>query len=115
LPKTQLQLPILRSDFDLSGYSASVQVIFVALQRYGMMLADAGSAWYLLGAPDPRWDSDMLLELRDLSGSDFAAVDVSSLQIDPDSAATTVPEPAPGVLALVALSVLAALGRVRRF
>jgi MYXO-CTERM domain-containing protein len=37
------------------------------------------------------------------------------LQIDPDSAATTVSEPAPGVLALVALSVLAALGRVRRF
>ena len=76
----------LRADFDLSGFSPRVRVILRALQRYGMMLADNGSAWYLSGAPDPRWDDEELVtELRRVHGSDFEAVDVSSLEQDPDS------------------------------
>jgi hypothetical protein len=75
----------LRAEFDESGYSPEVQVILRALKRYGMMLADNGSAWYISGAPDERWNNDVLRELRQLSGSDFEAVDVSSLMIDPDS------------------------------
>lgn len=79
----------LRSDFNLSGFSPRVRVILTALQRYGMMLADNGSAWFLSGAPDDRWDNDELRQLRQLEGSDFEAVDVSSLQVDPNSAQTT--------------------------
>lgn len=78
----------LRSDFSLSGFSPRVRVILTALQRYGMMLADNGSAWFLSGAPDERWDNDELRELRQLRGDDFEAVDVSSLQVDPNSAET---------------------------
>jgi hypothetical protein len=79
----------LRADFDVSAFSPPVQTILRALKKYGMMLADNGSAWYLSGAPDPRWDDDMLVgELRLVKGSDFEAVDVSSLMVDPDSGQT---------------------------
>ncbi len=76
----------LRADFDLSSFSPRVRVILRALQRYGMLLADNGSAWFLSGVPDLRWDDDELVsELRRVKGSDFEAVDVSGLEQDPDS------------------------------
>jgi hypothetical protein len=75
----------LRADFDLSGFSPDVQVILRALQQYGMILADNGSPWFISGAPDERWDNDQLSELDQVLGSDFEAVDVSALMVDPDS------------------------------
>jgi hypothetical protein len=75
----------LRADFDESGFSPEVQVIVRALKRYGMFLADNGSAWYLSGVPDERWDNDQLRELGQIHGSDFEAVDESALMVDPDS------------------------------
>lgn len=78
----------LREDFDASGMSAEAQVVVAALKRFGMILADNGSAWYLSGAPDDRWDNDALRDLKQLQGSDFEAVDVSSLMVDPDSGQT---------------------------
>jgi PKD repeat protein len=74
----------LRSNFDISGFSPEVQAILQALKTYGMMLADNGSAWYISGAPDERWDNDALHELHQVHGSDFEAVDVSSLMVDPN-------------------------------
>ena len=76
----------LRADFDVSGFSPQAQVILIALKAYGMILADNGSAWYISGAPDERWDNDDLHELHQVHGSDFEAVDVSSLMVDPDTA-----------------------------
>ena len=78
----------LKDAVDVSRFPASVRPILVALKRYGMMLADNGSSWFLSGAPDPRWSDDELHALRELTGADFEAVDVSSLVVDPDSAAT---------------------------
>lgn len=75
----------LRADFDISGFSTQVQVILKALKKYGMMLADNGSPWYISGVPDERWDNDVLHELHQITGDAFEAVDVSSLMIDPDS------------------------------
>ena len=75
----------LRSGFDISSFSAANQVILRALQKYGMMLADNGSAWFLSGAPDDRWNNDDLHNLSLLKGSDFEAVDVSPLMVDPNS------------------------------
>ena len=65
----------LRADFDCSGFSREVQVICAALKRYGMLLADNGSDWYVSGAPDPRWDDDALRDLRSIPGSAFEVVD----------------------------------------
>lgn len=75
----------LRADFDTSGFSEQARVVAEALKRYGMILADNGSAWYLSGAPDERWDNGALRDLKQISGADFETVDVSSLLLDPDS------------------------------
>jgi Quinohemoprotein amine dehydrogenase, alpha subunit domain III/IPT/TIG domain len=75
----------LRAGFDISGFSAANQVILRALKRYGMMLADNGSAWFVSGAPDSRWDNTDLRNLGLLLGSDFEAIDVGGLMIDPNS------------------------------
>ena len=75
----------LRADFDASDFSPEAQVIVQALKTYGMMLADNGSRWYLSGAPDERWDNDALRDLKQIRGSDFEAVDVNGLMVDPDS------------------------------
>ena len=42
----------LKASFDISPYPADVQVILRAMKRYGIMLADNGSAWYISGKPD---------------------------------------------------------------
>ena len=75
----------LKASFDITGYSPEVQVILQAMKTYGIILADNGSNWFISGVPDERWDNDVLRELRQVSGADFEAVDVSSLMLDPDS------------------------------
>jgi hypothetical protein len=75
----------LKASFDLSGYSPEIQVILTAFKQYGIILADNGSSWYISGAPDERWDNDVLNELKTIPGSAFEAVDVSGLIVDPDS------------------------------
>src|SRR5579864_6821972 len=76
----------LKASFDISGFPAPVQVILRALKKYGMLLADNGSSWYLSGAPDDRWNNDVLHTISQIQGSDFEAVDESSLMLQADSA-----------------------------
>jgi hypothetical protein len=75
----------LRADYDISGFSRDTQIILRALKKYGMILADNGSSWFISGAPDERWNNDMLRELRQVKGAAFEAVDTSSLMLNPDS------------------------------
>lgn len=75
----------LRADFPLNTFSPQVQVILRAMQKYGIILADNGSAWYISGAPDERWNNDLLGELGRVHGSDFAAVNVAGLMLNRDS------------------------------
>jgi hypothetical protein len=75
----------LKASFDVSSYPPRLQVILTALQRYGLILADNGSDWYLSGQPDERWDNDVLRALSAVTGRDFEAVDSTVLQLDPDS------------------------------
>ena len=57
-----------------------------------MILADNGSSWYLSGAPDERWNNDDLHQLQTrVHGSDFEAVDTSSLMVDPGSGQARTP------------------------
>jgi len=82
----------LKASVDIGRFSPENQVILRALQTYGMILADNGSAWFVSGAPDDAWDDDALnAELRQLVGSDFEAVDASSLMREADSAEAAVP------------------------
>jgi uncharacterized protein (TIGR03437 family) len=91
----------LKGGFDLSKFSPPVQVILQALKKYGMILADNGSSWYLSGTPDDRWDNDVLHQISQLQGSDFEAVDESSLMADPNSGRVTGAATAPSIGAVV--------------
>jgi len=76
----------LKAEFDISKFSPQTRVILFALKRYGIILADNGSSWYISGAPDARWNNDVLHELSQVAGSNFEAVDVSSLMVSSNSA-----------------------------
>jgi hypothetical protein len=77
----------LKSSYDISAFSANVQVILAALQKYGLIMADNGSAMYLSGAPDDRWDNDDLHNLSSVPASAFEVV-----QMNPIYTAANVPQ-----------------------
>jgi hypothetical protein len=103
----------LKASYDISGFDPLLRTLLQAMKTYGIILADNGSNWYVSGAPDERWDNDLLHRLDVLTGGDFEAVDVSGLMVDPDSGeARTAPEaPAFACTAITALpAVIAAQG-----
>jgi hypothetical protein len=67
----------LKASVNISGFGPQSRVILLALKRYGMILADNGSAYYVSGAPDPRWDDDELHDLHAITGSMFEVVDTT--------------------------------------
>jgi hypothetical protein len=69
----------LKASFDISRFSPAMQVILRALKKYGMILADNGSNWYVSGAPDPRWNDDELSTLKAIRGSDFEVVQMGTI------------------------------------
>ncbi len=69
----------LTASYDTSGFSPQARVIAIALQRYGMILADNGSPWYITGASDTRFDDDVMHELDEITGRDLEVVNTSGL------------------------------------
>jgi hypothetical protein len=69
----------LKASVNISKLPYQARVVAVALKRYGLILADNGSPWYISGAPNRRWDDSALHELDRLSGRDFQVVNTSSL------------------------------------
>lgn len=69
----------LKAGFDVTHFAPNVQVILNAMKTYGMLLADNGSAWYVSGAPDPRWSDDELATLRNVKASDFEVVKMGTV------------------------------------
>jgi hypothetical protein len=70
----------LKAIVNIAGFPPQARVVLEALKRYGMILADNGSPWYISGAPDPRWSNDDLHSLSRLTGADFEVVDTSHLR-----------------------------------
>ena len=75
----------LKASFDISPFPPEVQVIRRAMKKYGIMLADNGSAWFISGKPDSRWNNTNLRTLSQVRGSDFEAVDATVLRVSADS------------------------------
>lgn len=75
----------LKASVPIGTFSAANQVILTALKKYGMFVADNGSAWFITGAPDPRWNDADLHLLNQIVGDDLEAVDESGLMVAPDS------------------------------
>lgn len=70
----------LRASFDISHFPPQARIVLTALKRYGMIVADNGSDWYVSGAPSPGWNNDDLHSLGQVPGSAFEVVDTSSLR-----------------------------------
>lgn len=64
----------LKASYDISGFTGDSRVILEALRRYGMIVADNGSNWYISGATDARWDDDDLNQLKGVPGTAFEVV-----------------------------------------
>lgn len=75
----------LKSDFDISKFSKTNQIILTALKKYGMILSDNGAPWFIIGAPDKRWDDEDLGRLKTIKGENFEAVDEADWQMLADS------------------------------
>ncbi len=73
LPPMGLRLR-LKAGYSLAGFHGESLVVLRALKRYGLIVADNGSSWYITGAPDPRWNDADLEQIKRVSGSAFEAV-----------------------------------------
>ncbi|MGH9501826.1 MAG: hypothetical protein ACRD20_03150 [Terriglobales bacterium] len=88
----------LKAGYDISGFSTQVQVILSAMKKYGLLMADNGSAMYISGAPDSRWDNNDLHNLGLVPASAFEVV-----QMNPVYTASNVPQgAAPGIASFTA-------------
>ncbi len=78
LPPMGLRLR-LKAGYSLAGFSGQALVILVALKRYGLIVADNGSPWYVTGAPSPGWDEASINTLKQVPGSAFEAVETGPI------------------------------------
>jgi hypothetical protein len=74
LPPMGLRLR-LKASYSLAGFSGESLVILEALKRYGLIVADNGSPWFITGAPNPGWNDENLEQIKRVPGSEFEAVE----------------------------------------
>jgi hypothetical protein len=74
LPPMGLRLR-LKASYPTSGFPRQARIVLEALKRYGMLVADNGSDWYISGAPDKRWSNEQLHALHRVPGSAFEVVE----------------------------------------
>ena len=79
LPPMGLRLR-LKASYSLKGFSGESLIILRALKRYGLIVADNGSSWYITGAPDPRWNDENLEEIKRVPGAAFEAVETGPIR-----------------------------------
>jgi hypothetical protein len=76
----------LSGSYDASGLSPYAQNVVAAMKKYGLVLADNGSAWYFQGEQNAAWPDTLIEDLKTIPASAFVAVDTSSLMVSPNSA-----------------------------
>ena len=84
----------LKATYNISGFSATNQVILTALKHYGLILADNGSGIFISGMPDDNWNNSDLHNLGQVTASDFEVVQMN--QIYTPSNVPTGPHPSIG-------------------
>ena len=67
----------MKASVNIAGFAPDVRVLLQAMKTYGMLLADNGSAWFVSGAPDRRWNDTVLHTLNQVHGSDFEVVNTT--------------------------------------
>ena len=74
LPPMGLRLR-LEADYSLARFHGESLIVLEALKRYGLIVADNGSPWYITGAPNSHWNDEDLEQIKQVPGSAFEAVD----------------------------------------
>jgi hypothetical protein len=70
----------LKAGFSLAPYGGDALVILTALKKYGLILADQGSGWYITGASDPAWENALdQLRANPVRGSDFELLESGAM------------------------------------
>jgi hypothetical protein len=96
----------LKTSYDISHFSTNLQVILTAMKKYGLIMADNGSAMYISGAPDNHWDNNDLHNLSQVTASAFEVV-----QMNPVYTASSVPQgAAPSIASFTATPASASSG-----
>jgi len=78
LPPMGLRLR-LKASYSLAGFSGQSLVILEALKRFGLIVADNGSPWFITGAPNPGWNDENLEEIKQVPGAEFEAVETGPI------------------------------------
>jgi len=76
----------LKASFDLSAFTGPSLVVLKAMQKYGLILADNGSNWYITGESNEGWGplmSNLLTDLKKATGNDFEIVKSGALVVPP--------------------------------
>ena len=69
----------LKASYDISHFTGESLVVLTALKRYGMIVADNGSDWYISGETNPNWDDNDLDQLKTVPASAFEVVQTGTI------------------------------------
>ena len=69
----------LKASYNISGFTGQARVILEALKKYGLIVADNGSNWFITGAADTRWNDNDLNQLKTVPGSQFEVVNTGPI------------------------------------
>lgn len=69
----------LKASFDVTPYAPSTRVILTAMKKYGIVLADIGSAFFISGAPDTRWIDSEIQQLKTIHPNNFEVVQMGTI------------------------------------
>ena len=64
----------LKAGYGLGRFNGAAKTIALAMKRYGLIVADNGSNWFISGSSDRRWDDEDLNQLKAIPGSAFEVV-----------------------------------------
>jgi hypothetical protein len=65
----------MKAGYDVSDLTGQALAVATALKKYGMIVADNGTNWFISGETNPDcWDDDSLNELKDIPGTAFEVI-----------------------------------------
>jgi hypothetical protein len=82
----------LKESYDISNVTGQSKIILQALKKYGMIIADNGSSWFISGTSNPKWDDNDLNQLKKIPGSAFEAVYTGPIKTSASSITVTSPK-----------------------
>jgi hypothetical protein len=70
----------LRADYNIRRVRGHARVVLEAMRRYGLIVADTGSNWFITGTTDRRWNDEDLDQLKEIPGTAFEVVQSGPLR-----------------------------------